>query len=323
MFRTIEQENLIVSIYTQAKGPVPYLFVPRRGDRQWWSYSKRISRMGRSPCSSKEGLNRGAWSAKEDMILSDYIRIHGDGGWRNLPQQAGLMRCAKSCRIRWLNYLRPGIKRGNISLDEEELIIRMHCLLGNRWSLIAGRLPGRTDNEIKNYWNTHLRKKLRSMNESQPNSSTLNVKMTSKSPSLLQNHVFKTPPLKITTAMKQAEMARSNGCNNRSSDEAFKLCKVAESKNFSKSPCEILVNDSITENVILVQTEMESFTCSRLEQLSPYSDRFAEDAATLTDSLSYLRELSTPHWNLFFSPSDCSLDFGLEEFYMGNSRGDD
>lgn len=74
---------------------------------------------------------------------------------------AGLLRCGKSCRLRWMNYLRPDIKRGNITSDEDDLIIRLHSLLGNRWSLIAGRLPGRTDNEIKNYWNTHLSKRLR------------------------------------------------------------------------------------------------------------------------------------------------------------------
>ncbi|XP_035550373.1 transcription factor MYB1-like [Juglans regia] len=115
--------------------------------------------MGRSPCCAKEGLNRGAWTAQEDNTLREYIRIHGEGKWRNLPKKAGLKRCGKSCRLRWLNYLRPDIKRGNISQDEEELIIRLHKLLGNRWSLIAGRLPGRTDNEIKNYWNTNLGKK--------------------------------------------------------------------------------------------------------------------------------------------------------------------
>jgi len=60
-----------------------------------------------------------------------------------------------------MNYLRPDIKRGNIGPDEEDLITRLHSLLGNRWSLIAGRLPGRTDNEIKNYWNSHLSKKLK------------------------------------------------------------------------------------------------------------------------------------------------------------------
>ncbi|KAL0289402.1 UNVERIFIED_CONTAM: Transcription repressor [Sesamum calycinum] len=117
--------------------------------------------MGRSPCCSKVGLRRGPWSTKEDTLLSNYIQQNGEGQWRSLPKKAGLLRCGKSCRLRWMNYLRPGIKRGNISEDEEDLIVRLHGLLGNRWSLIAGRLPGRTDNEIKNYWNTHLLKKLK------------------------------------------------------------------------------------------------------------------------------------------------------------------
>ncbi|PIA27691.1 hypothetical protein AQUCO_07600099v1 [Aquilegia coerulea] len=116
--------------------------------------------MGRSPCCSKQGMNRGAWSAHEDKILTDYIKIHGQGKWRELPKRAGLKRCGKSCRLRWLNYLRPDIVRGNINRDEEELIVKLHKLLGNRWSLIAGRLPGRTDNEIKNYWNTNLAKRV-------------------------------------------------------------------------------------------------------------------------------------------------------------------
>ncbi|XP_059309164.1 transcription factor MYB1-like [Lycium ferocissimum] len=117
--------------------------------------------MGRAPCCAKEGLRKGPWSAKEDLLLANYIKENGEGQWRNLPKKAGLLRCGKSCRLRWMNYLRPGIKRGNFSQDEEDLIIRLHSLLGNRWSLIAGRLPGRTDNEIKNYWNTHLIKKLK------------------------------------------------------------------------------------------------------------------------------------------------------------------
>ncbi|XP_042007917.1 transcription factor MYB1-like [Salvia splendens] len=116
--------------------------------------------MGRSPCCSKVGLRRGPWSTKEDSLLANFIQQNGEGQWRSLPKKAGLLRCGKSCRLRWMNYLRPGIKRGNISEDEEDLIVRLHALLGNRWSLIAGRLSGRTDNEIKNYWNTHLLKKL-------------------------------------------------------------------------------------------------------------------------------------------------------------------
>ncbi|XP_030473415.1 transcription factor MYB1-like [Syzygium oleosum] len=115
--------------------------------------------MVRRPCCEKQGMKKGAWSAEEDETLISYVKIHGEGKWRSVAQNAGLKRCAKSCRLRWLNYLRPGIKRGDITEDEEDLIIRLHRLLGNRWALIAGRLPGRTDNEIKNYWKTTLAKK--------------------------------------------------------------------------------------------------------------------------------------------------------------------
>ncbi|KAG1330202.1 transcription repressor MYB5 [Cocos nucifera] len=106
------------------------------------------------------GLKRGPWTPEEDEVLAKFVRKEGEGRWRTLPHRAGLLRCGKSCRLRWMNYLRPSIKRGPIAPDEEDLILRLHRLLGNRWSLIAGRIPGRTDNEIKNYWNTHLSKKL-------------------------------------------------------------------------------------------------------------------------------------------------------------------
>ncbi|XP_059662586.1 transcription factor MYB102-like [Cornus florida] len=120
--------------------------------------------MGRTPCCDKNGeVKKGPWTAEEDQILIDYIQKHGHGRWRTIPKNAGLKRCGKSCRLRWTNYLRPDIKRGRFSLEEEETIIHWHSILGNKWSMIAARLPGRTDNEIKNYWNTHIRKKLMRM----------------------------------------------------------------------------------------------------------------------------------------------------------------
>ncbi|KAL6634620.1 hypothetical protein ACP70R_027291 [Stipagrostis hirtigluma subsp. patula] len=120
--------------------------------------------MGRSPCCEKEaGLKKGPWTPEEDQKLLAYIEQHGHGCWRSLPAKAGLRRCGKSCRLRWTNYLRPDIKRGKFTLQEEQTIIQLHALLGNRWSAIATHLPKRTDNEIKNYWNTHLKKRLAKM----------------------------------------------------------------------------------------------------------------------------------------------------------------
>ncbi|VFQ61767.1 unnamed protein product [Cuscuta campestris] len=116
--------------------------------------------MGRSPCCDKNELKKGPWTPEEDLKLIHYVQAHGPGSWRTLPKNAGLQRCGKSCRLRWTNYLRPDIKRGEFSFEEEETIIQLHSTLGNKWSAIAAKLPGRTDNEIKNYWNTHVKKRL-------------------------------------------------------------------------------------------------------------------------------------------------------------------
>ncbi|RRT39446.1 hypothetical protein B296_00034285 [Ensete ventricosum] len=159
--------------------------------------------MGRASCCDKIGVKKGPWTPEEDRKLIDYIQKHGQGSWRTLPKKAGtgieierrrklivsgnlmcsfdvvmygtgLARCGKSCRLRWTNYLRPDIKRGRFSFEEEEAIIQLHSVLeemslphvlgssplGFRWSKIAACLPGRTDNEIKNYWNTCIRKRL-------------------------------------------------------------------------------------------------------------------------------------------------------------------
>jgi myb proto-oncogene protein len=106
--------------------------------------------MGRSPCCEKAHTNKGAWTKEEDDRLVAYIRAHGEGCWRSLPKAAGLMRCGKSCRLRWINYLRPDLKRGNFTADEDDLIIKLHSLLGNKYvsarlccSAPSQYLPGR------------------------------------------------------------------------------------------------------------------------------------------------------------------------------------
>ncbi|KAK6137689.1 hypothetical protein DH2020_028615 [Rehmannia glutinosa] len=119
--------------------------------------------MGRQPCCDKLGVKKGPWTAEEDKKLINFILTNGQCCWRAVPKLAGLRRCGKSCRLRWTNYLRPDLKRGLLNEAEEKLVIDLHARLGNRWSKIASKLPGRTDNEIKNHWNTHIKKKLLKM----------------------------------------------------------------------------------------------------------------------------------------------------------------
>ncbi|CAN0876215.1 Transcription factor MYB62 [Linum grandiflorum] len=109
-------------------------------------------------------VRRGPWTLEEDTLLSHYIAKHGEGRWNMLAKCAGLKRTGKSCRLRWLNYLKPDIKRGNLTPKEQLLILELHSKWGNRWSRIAQHLPGRTDNEIKNYWRTRVQRQARQLN---------------------------------------------------------------------------------------------------------------------------------------------------------------
>lgn len=118
------------------------------------------AKMGGHRCCTKQKVKRGLWSPEEDEKLVTYITNHGLGSWSSVPKFAGLHRCGKSCRLRWINYLRPDLKRGTFTQEEEQIIIDVHRIVGNKWAQIAKNLPGRTDNEVKNFWNSCIKKRL-------------------------------------------------------------------------------------------------------------------------------------------------------------------
>ncbi|KAJ9543637.1 hypothetical protein OSB04_023344 [Centaurea solstitialis] len=127
-----------------------------------------------------ESTRKGPWTEHEDVQLVFYVNMFGDRRWDFIAKVSGLNRTGKSCRLRWVNYLHPGLKRGRMTPHEERLVLEYHSKWGNRWSRIARKLPGRTDNEIKNYWRTHMRKKAQeSKRGSSPSSSFSNSSSSS------------------------------------------------------------------------------------------------------------------------------------------------
>ncbi|KAK9683108.1 hypothetical protein RND81_10G117200 [Saponaria officinalis] len=163
----------------------------------------------------EQGWRKGPWTPEEDKLLSQYVTLHGEGRWSSVSRCAGLNRSGKSCRLRWVNYLRPGLKRGQITPQEEGIIIELHALWGNKWSTIARYLPGRTDNEIKNYWRTHFKKKERSTRKS---SERRKSSHTTKIKPKQQQEEVELPPI-ITSSSEQINnqviLNNNNNINNK------------------------------------------------------------------------------------------------------------
>ncbi|KAK1357343.1 Transcription factor MYB59 [Heracleum sosnowskyi] len=117
---------------------------------------------------AQDEVRKGPWTEHEDVQLAFYVNLFGDRRWDFIAKVSGLKRTGKSCRLRWVNYLHPGLKRGKMTAQEERLVVQLQSKWGNRWSRIARKLPGRTDNEIKNYWRTYTRKEAQEKKKSMP-----------------------------------------------------------------------------------------------------------------------------------------------------------
>ncbi|KAI5425820.1 hypothetical protein KIW84_031587 [Lathyrus oleraceus] len=205
---------------------------------------RREKTMGRAPCCDKASVKKGPWSPEEDAKLKDYIEKNGTGGnWISLPKKAGLTRCGKSCRLRWLNYLRPNIKHGEFSDSEDKVICTLFSSIGSRWSIIASRLQGRTDNDVKNYWNTKLKKKFMSMNQS--------VEMKSQQVtllSILQNSTISSPSsLSFTGSFSYSSAAASSSLLSGNSFTSVQESSTGPSQSNSKGQINHVIDQELVE----------------------------------------------------------------------------
>uniref|UniRef100_A0A453CPV0 Transcription factor GAMYB n=1 Tax=Aegilops tauschii subsp. strangulata TaxID=200361 RepID=A0A453CPV0_AEGTS len=106
-----------------------------------------------------EAVRKGPWMAEEDAVLLEHVRTHGPRDWSSIRSKGALQRTGKSCRLRWVNKLRPNLKTGcKFSADEERVVIELQAQFGNKWARIATYLPGRTDNDVKNFWSTRQKR---------------------------------------------------------------------------------------------------------------------------------------------------------------------
>ncbi|XP_057510082.1 myb-related protein 308-like [Actinidia eriantha] len=253
-------------------------------------------------CCSKQKVKRGLWSPEEDDKLIKHITSHGHGCWSSVPKLAGLQRCGKSCRLRWINYLRPDLKRGSFTEQEERIIIDVHRILGNRWAQIAKHLPGRTDNEVKNFWNSCIKKKLIAQGLD-PNTHNL---LSSHKTKLIHSHGH----LHQTTSVFSISISHANDANNFVDMKTPFVTLPPRTNTINNIPTSLYENSS----TITTTTASTLLEYQNPNSLMEFASQSSMEMETLPSS-----SLNIPS-GFGILDENCLWNTGLEPFEIGPTR---
>ncbi|KAE8679494.1 Transcription factor MYB21 [Hibiscus syriacus] len=197
-----------------------------------------------------EILRKGPWKAEEDEVLINHVKNYGPRDWSSIRSKGLLQRTGKSCRLRWVNKLRPNLKNGcKFTAEEERVVIELQAQFGNKWAKIATYLPGRTDNDVKNFWSSRQKRLTRILqNSGTPSSSSKSLKLKKEIPG------FHDVPLmeasKLSSSMEELSYSKGQSCSTSYLEKSQTSTKVEQ---FPE-----LVNPQLYTDANMAQLELMS-----------------------------------------------------------------
>ncbi|PWA95682.1 myb-like HTH transcriptional regulator family protein [Artemisia annua] len=263
-------------------------------------------------------IKKGPWKAEEDEVLLKHVRKYGPRDWSSIRSKGLLQRTGKSCRLRWVNKLRPDLKNGvKFSADEERVVIELQGEFGNKWARIATYLPGRTDNDVKNFWSSRQKRLARVLQTPTPPPAPKSKKSVSGSPALLKVPALEAPKRSSSTDGESSVTSPKTLSCSSSYREPIKMVPLPDLMN-STGPTSLLSYD---QNQPLCQLNYSTIPVEEKSSNMPPDHPLLQDfphvpqvelppplptLPPLLDSQDIFSQLADPYFYAVFGPGGSS-----------------